>query len=106
MQINLDFNDPYQNYLRLIQTKKFLESGSEVHDRFYEIHIPVIRKYLDVLQASECSQKAAPILNSLIVEYECFESFNLKNYLAACNALLENISEISLIDSLSNLGFN
>ncbi len=103
MQINLDFNDPHQNYLRLIQTKKFLESGNEVHDRFYEIHIPIIRKYLDVLEASECNQDAAPLLRVLITQYECFESFELKTYLEACNRLLNNVAEISAIDALENM---
>ncbi len=99
----MDYTNPYENYQRLLQTKKFLESGNEVHDKYYDLHIPLIRKYLDVVEASECNQDAAPLLRVLITQYECFESFELKTYLEACNILLGNVAEVTAINLLENM---
>jgi hypothetical protein len=99
----MNYTDPYKNYKRLLQTKQFLETRQEVHDNFYEKHIVLIRKYLDVLEASDCGQEAAPILKILITQYECFESFDLKIYLQVCNVLIGNVTEISVMESLENL---
>ncbi len=100
-----DYDCPYTNYQRLIETRDFLLRKEEVHDNFFDIHIQHIKKYLQVVVTTEeITQTAASILEQLIIEYICNKIFDLDKYLVACNYLVGNVSEYQMHDMMKNLG--
>ena len=101
-----DLSDPYANYTRLIKTRDFIKSGETVHERFYDIHIMYIIKYLEVLETTDdCDQTAAQYLHSLILQYDCNRMFNLNRYLNTCELLLKTIHDYDLQKTFENMGF-
>ncbi len=100
-----DYDCPYTNYQRLIETRDFLQRKESVHDKFFDIHIQHIKKYLQVvITTEEISQTAVPILEKLIQEYDIYQTFDLDLYLIACNYLVGNVSEYQIHDMMKNLG--
>lgn len=101
-----DYTDPYENYKRLVSTVQFLESGKEVHPKFFEIHIEYIKKYIEVLiETPEVNQDAMLDLQICIKQYECFEQFDPGIYLSACKKLLGNIGELEIQRMMDSLSF-
>ncbi len=101
-----DYSNPYENYKRLVSTIHFLESGKEVHPKFFEIHIEYIKTYIEVLIATpEVNQDAMLDLQICNTQYECFEEFNIGPYLSACKKLLGNIGELELQKLMNSLTF-
>lgn len=101
---SLDYDCPYANYKRLIETRDFLMQCQTPHPNFYDTHINHIRQYVQVLKAtSEVNQTAMPLLKKLIKEYKSDNTFNLLTYLEICNILLGNISEFQMQQSLEQM---
>ncbi len=100
-----DYDCPYTNYQRLIETRDFLQRKETVPENFFDIHIQHIKKYLQVVVTTEeITQTAAPILEQLIIEYIRNKRFDLNVYLTACNYLVSNVSEYQMHDMMKNLG--
>jgi hypothetical protein len=99
-----DYDCPYMNYQRLLETRDFLERKESVHEKFFDIHIEHIKKYLQVvITTEEISQTASPILQELIEQYNYHSIFNLDLYLVACNYLLGNVTEYQIHEMMQNL---
>ena len=101
-----DTSDPYANYTRLVKTRDFLKSGEAVHERFYDIHVMYIQKYLEVLQSTEdCDQTAAAHLHSLIIQYDVSLTFDLKLYLEVLEILIQTVQDYDFQKALGGMGF-
>lgn len=44
------YNDPYENYCRLVRTTKFLQSGGRITEDWMEEHRRHVRKYCDIFE--------------------------------------------------------
>ncbi len=102
-----DLSDPYANYTRLIKTRDFIKSGETIHERFYDIHIMYIRKYLEVLQTTEdCDQTATPYLHSLVIQYDTSEMFDLKLYLEVLEILIRTVQDYDFQRTFDTMGIH
>lgn len=102
-----EYNDPYKNYLRLIETIQLIKLGETIHPLFYEIHINHINTYIQVLEYTpEVDQSAMIELQILRQQYDVFNQFDLQIYLKACEKLLGNINEFEMQKMMGSLGLH
>ncbi len=99
-----DYDCPYTNYRRLLETRDFLMQRQEPHPNFFDIHINHIYKYIQVLKATkEVDQVAMPLLKKLAHEYDVVCSFDLITYLEVCNYLIGNVDEYQLQQAMEHM---
>lgn len=102
-----EYRDPYKNYLRLIETIRFIKSGDLVHPLFYEIHINHIKTYMEVLEHTpEVNQSAMIDLQILSKQYEVLNEFDVLIYQKACEKLLGNVNEFEMQKMMDSLGLH
>ncbi len=86
----MNYNDPVQNWMRLIQTQRFLASGMMPHDRWYDEHYKHLTMYAQVLRATEdWDQRLLPLMEQLIAEYEINGYYSLKIYQKVVEGLIK-----------------
>ena len=86
----MNYNDPVQNWMRLIQTQRFLASGMMPHDRWYDEHYKHLTMYAQVLRATEdWDQTLLPVMEELIAEYEINGYYSLKKYQRVVEGLIK-----------------
>lgn len=106
-----DYDDPVANWLRLVDTHRYLSSVAQGHlplpdPHFYREHALHIHKYLMVItNTPECNHEVVPYLQQLIDEFDHKDYFPLNVYLIACNKLMGAKEEYDLEQQLSALSF-
>ena len=98
-----ELNNPENNYKRLVDTIKFLETKAEVHPKFYDQHSIYINAYAYVIHTSQCKKDAIPFLLPLIKQYDMFREFSLDVYLTACRLVLHSVFEYTEEQDLSEM---
>ncbi len=96
--MSIDTSDPYENWLRLIQTRDYLATRPVVDADFYRVHAFLIREYIAVLQGTpDVPQDAVPYFQHLDTQYSTNGAFDLGIYFTAVSMLIDT-KETSDID--------
>lgn len=90
----MSYDDPVQNWIRLIHTQRFLASSMMPHEKWYDEHYKHLTMYAKVLRATvDWDQSLLPIMERLITDYEETGYYSLKEYKRVVDGL------INLMDS-------